>query len=431
MPTRLLNDGLRALAILVAGVTPVAAQDSVAQPPSATKSGFTQPASLEGPDGVTTSLVEDDAVRGGLLSPRGTLKAFDPWYAWKRRLNDDLGLQLSFSFQTLAQRTDETLTGVDNAAATRGQIQGSWTLVDRGGSSPGKLTFRIRNRQAWDGNIPPSQLAYQFGSIINSGTGFGSNGMELNELAWRQSFMDGRLRFIFGNMSAIAWYNTHALSGSLSGFQNTGMQSSLSKPGPGRGLGFGLAYQFTPNLVVLGGVHDANSTATMNPLETIKQHEYFYAAELRYLPSGIEKQQWDAFKVQVWHQDARAEKGLEASSGVSLQAGYLFNDIWYPFAFGGWSDGNASIFKQDLVAGLGVKIPTRNRPSTDMFGVAAGWGDPSADGLQDQYTAEVFYRLQLLASFALTPSVQVVRDPAANPDADQVVLWGLRTRIQF
>ncbi len=78
-----------------------------------------------------------------------------------------------------------------------------------------------------------------------------------------------------------------------------------------------------------------------------------------------------------------------------------------------------------------MKIDTRRRPSNDMFGIAAGWGDPSVDALQEQYTAEMFYRLQLLSSFAITPSVQLVRNPAANPGVDQVVLWGLRTRIQF
>lgn len=407
------------------------AQSNGASPPAGARSGYAQTTSLEGPGGVTTQLAEDDAIQGGLLSPEGTLKVFEPWYAFKRRLNTTHGLQLSFSFQTLAQSANETLTGIDTAAATRGQMQGAWTFFDRGGANPGKLTFRIRNRQAWGDEIAPSQLAYQFGSIVNSGTGFGDSGWDLNELAWRQSLMGGQFRFILGNMSAISWYNTTALSSSLTGFQNTGMQSSLAKPGPGRGLGLGLGYQVTPKVVMVAGVHDANSTASQNPLDTIKEHEYFYATELRYLPSGMQKQMWDSFKVQLWHQDPLDEKGLPASSGVAVQASYLFNDRWYPFAFGGWSDGNATIFEQDFVAGLGVKIDARRRASNDFFGIAAGWGNPSAEALRDQYTAEAFYRLQLLSSFAITPSVQIVQDPAANPDADQVVLLGLRTRIQF
>ena len=407
---------------------------AVAQPASAlsdSKAGYAQPTSLEGPGGVTTQLADDDAVQGGILSPDGTLKVFEPWYNLKRRLNKDYGLQLGFSFQSLSQTASETLTGISNAAATRGQIDGAWTLVDRGGKNPGKLTFRIRNRQSWNGMLPPTQLAYQFGSIVNSGTGFNDAGFDLTELAWRQSLLDGRFRVIGGVISAISWYNTTALSGSLTGFQNSGMQSSLSKPAPGRGLGLGFGYEFSRKFVMVAGIHDANSTASQNPLDTIQQHEYFTAVEFRYLPSGLDKQMWDAVKVQFWHQDALQDKGLQASSGVAMTAGYLFDDRWYPFAFGGWSDGNASIFRQDFVAGLGIKVDTRHRPSNDMFGVAAGWGNPSIDALRDQYTAEMFYRLQLLSSFAITPSVQLVFNPAASPDFDKVVLWGIRTRIQF
>jgi hypothetical protein len=400
-------------------------------PSGTTKSGYATTPTLEGPDGVTTQLEQDDATVGGLLSPDGTLKVFEPWYNFKRGLNQKYGLQLSFSLQALYQSADETLTGVSDASATRSQIQGAWTLLNRGGKNTGRLTFRLRNQQAWDDNIPPTQLAPQFGSIANSGTGFSDAGFNVAELAWRQSFADDRFRVIGGVISSIAWYNTSALSASLTGFQNSGMQASLSKAEPGRGFGLGFGSQFGPKFAMVAGVHDANGSATENPFDTIEQDEYFYSAEFRYLPSGIKNQLWDSVKVQFWYQDALKEKGLSAGSGVAWQAGYLFDDRWYPFAFGGWSDGNASIFKQDFVAGFGVKLDTPRRPSNDMFGVAAGWGNPSVDALQDQYTAEMFYRLQLLSSFAITPSVQVVRNPAANPEDDHVVLWGLRTRIQF
>ena len=108
------------------GATLCLAGTALAQ--TAPKAGYTETAALEGPGGVLSELAQDDATSAGLLSPGGTLALFDPWYAWKKRLNQDLGLQLGFSFQTLSQWTDETLTGIDEAAATRGQLQGSWTL---------------------------------------------------------------------------------------------------------------------------------------------------------------------------------------------------------------------------------------------------------------------------------------------------------------
>jgi hypothetical protein len=397
----------------------------------ATKSGYAQSTTLEGPDGVTTELQQDDTTVGGLLAPDGTLAVFQPWYAFKRRLNENYGLQLSFSVQTLSQSANKSLTGVEDASAYRTQVQGAWTLLDRWGKNTGRLTFRFRNQRGWYDDIVPTQLGSQFGSVANTGTGFNDAGFNVAELAWRQAFADGKFRFIGGVISASAWYNASALSSSLMGFQNTAMQSSLAKAAPGRGIGLGFGVELDPKFALVAGIHDANGTARENPLDTLTSGEYFYSAELRYLPSGIDKQLWDSAKLQIWYQNALEEKGLSSASGVAWQAGYLFDDRWYPFTFGGVSDGDATVFKKDIVAGLGVKMKTRNRASNDMFGVAIGWGDPSSDAQQDQYTAEIFYRLQLLSSFAITPSVQIVRNPAANFQDDTVVLWSLRTRIQF
>jgi hypothetical protein len=393
--------------------------------------GYSQEPTLEGGDGVTPEIAEDDINTGGLIESRPLKKAIQPWYNFKKRLNDTFGLQLGFSYQGLYQSANQTLTGLNQAAAVRGQIQGAWTLLGRNSKNPGKLTFRLENRNTVNQEIPPSKLAFQFGSLTNSGTGFSDFGSALTELAWRQTLFDGRFKFITGKISAISWYNTHALSSSMRGFQNTGLQSSLSKPAPGRGLGFGIGIQPTSHIVAVAGIHDANAKTTDNPFNTIGEAEFFYSAEIRYYPTSPDRWKWDTLKLQLWHQDERVESGIPASTGVTFQASRLFNDRWYPFVLGGISDGNASIFRADLVAGLGVAIDTKNRAARDAIGVALGWGTPSNSFLRDQYTAELFYRAQLTEAFAVTPSVQFFHNPAANPTEDQAVVLGLRSRLTF
>ena len=49
----------------------------------------------------------------------------------------------------------------------------------------------------------------------------------------------------------------------------------------------------------------------------------------------------------------------------------------------------------------------------------------------DQWTAELFYRLQVAENFQFTPSVQLVVDPALNPDARTIWVAGLRARLTF
>ena len=95
-----------------------------------------------------------------------------------------------------------------------------------------------------------------------------------------------------------------------------------------------------------------------------------------------------------------------------------------PFVRGGWSDGDAALMSRSLSTGVGYLA--RNR---DLVGLGLSWERPGANTLDDQYTAELFYRLQLSKNFALTPDMQVIADPALNPNEDVIYLFGLRARL--
>jgi porin len=68
-----------------------------------------------------------------------------------------------------------------------------------------------------------------------------------------------------------------------------------------------------------------------------------------------------------------------------------------------------------------------------VIGIGLNWSRPSdtavAPGLDDQYTAELFYRIQLSQSLAITPDIQLIIDPALNPDDDSIFVAGLRVRL--
>ena len=134
-------------------------------------------------------------------------------------------------------------------------------------------------------------------------------------------------------------------------------------------------------------------------------------------------------RLQIWYQDALEDKDTPASHGATFLASRRFRDRYFAFAFGGVSDGEATLYEADAAAGFGLAIDTRGRAARDALGIGLGWGRPSNDRLQEQYTGELFYRLQLVERVALTPSVQFVRNPAADPDRDSALLFGLRTRI--
>ncbi|MGI1660911.1 carbohydrate porin [Palleronia sp. KMU-117] len=397
---------------------------------SATYSGYRQTPTLEGPDGVVTQLDEGDVRTQPVLSFPKVEAFFQPFFDWKARINKDYGLKLQFSYQVLYQGTNEDVPYTSSTAG-RAQIQGAWTLVDRGGKNPGLLTFRLENRYTIDSEIPPSQFGFQFGSLTPTGGGFSDFGFAWTELAWRQTLMDGKFKFIVGKISATSWYNGYALSSPMTGFQNTGLQSSLTKPAPGRGIGGGIGYQFNPNFVMVAGVHDANAKTADNPFDTIHLKEFYYSTEFRWYTTTPDRSKWDQVRVQFWYQDPLEEKGTPAGYGMTFAASHLFQDRYMPFILGGISNGEASTFQRDLIAGLGIGFDTVHRTASDVLGVAVGWGDPYAPQLREQYTAEAFYRFQLVQRVAITPSVQYVKNPSANPNRDDAWLWGLRARVTF
>ena len=68
---------------------------------------------------------------------------------------------------------------------------------------------------------------------------------------------------------------------------------------------------------------------------------------------------------------------------------------------------------------------------SDLVGLAVSHGSPPDDSLSDQTTIETFWRFQFSQSLAITPSVQLVLDPALNSVDDKVWVWGLRARLAF
>ena len=68
---------------------------------------------------------------------------------------------------------------------------------------------------------------------------------------------------------------------------------------------------------------------------------------------------------------------------------------------------------------------------SDLVGLSINKGSPPDNSLRDQTTIESFWRFQFAQNLAITPSVQLLIDPALNPEDDQVWVWGVRMRLTF
>jgi porin len=95
------------------------------------------------------------------------------------------------------------------------------------------------------------------------------------------------------------------------------------------------------------------------------------------------------------------------------------------FLKAGMSDGDAPLYESSVTVGAMHYMAARS----DLVGLAVNWGDPVDKTLREQVTGELFYRLQLAQNLAVTPSVQLIIDPALNSTEDELWITGVRARL--
>jgi len=202
------------------------------------------------------------------------------------------------------------------------------------------------------------------------------------------------------------------------------LDSSVAYPDAGWGAGAGtwMANQW----YVVGGFNDANGKVTDDLEFYDGGAEFFTFAEVGWSP-GKDDRYFKNLNLTAWHVDEREDAGIDSAQGIAFAANWTFDKTWMPFVRAGWSEGNAPIYNTSATVGFIRKFQFRS----DLTGIGINWGDPPDDALSEQTTAEAFWRFQFAQNFAITPSVQLLLDPALNDEEDQVWVYSLRMRLTF
>mgnify|MGYP001822823376 FL=1 len=137
----------------------------------------------------------------------------------------------------------------------------------------------------------------------------------------------------------------------------------------------------------------------------------------------------DNTHVTLWHVDDSVAAGAVDGWGAAFSHVRHLDDHWMPFIRGGYADDGGSLLQKTISVGFLYQ----DQPGADLLGVGLNWGEPNESsfgpGLDDQYTAEVFYRIPVTQQFAITPSIEYIKDPALNPEYDSIWVAGVRARL--
>jgi len=402
------------------------ADDPLAVQVIQSRSGYSDVPEFGGPSSVGAGLRQDDETKAGLIRLNFLDRALKPWFDFKGRVNKRIGLAFGLDYTAIYQIATKS-PGEDDAAGGIFRFFGSWTLFGRDSGNTGTFTYKVENRHGLGTEIVPQNLGFEVGYVGLTAQPFNDAGWLLTNFYWQQRLFEGKLSIIAGIVDVTDYVDVYALTNPWTQFSNLSFGLSPTIPAPNPGLGAAFGAMATDHIYVVAGIADTNGDPS-DPFHNFDtffdEHEYFTHAEIGWV-SSFEKRYLDNIHLTFWHADERKMLAVPDGWGMAFSGSWYVKDSLLPFFRAGYSDTQAFLLKGNVSTGLGYY----REGSSDLLGLGLSWGKPHEDSLSDQYTAEIFYRLQLAQNLAVTPDIQFLIDPANNPGHDFITVFGLRARL--
>lgn len=405
----------------------LSASYALAAEPATQQAASPEPEPLvSAPDSVDQDLADAEARPAGILK-YGPVSIFDPLWKKMNEALDPIGLKIGLAYTAVYQAASG---GPGERQAAGGDIDlfGDWRLLgSKEGKNNGYLYFAAENRHELFTDIPPSALKGEIGSLWGTTNGFSEQDLALKELFWQQHFGADRLIFRLGKLDPENYYNSNYWQSDSKFFLNQAFSSFPVRAFPGNGLGMNVTAMLNEDWSLSTGFQDAQGKKTTAGFDTFfDDFNLFSAFEVRYTPT-IEGVGRGSYRLTAWYRDAGESDGKPHDAGFDLSIDQRVGPHLIPFFRAGTGEGNINGIEHMISGGAGWegKLIT----TTDVIGLGVAWGRPADHDLNDQYAAEVFYRLQVSPDNQFTIGYQVIVDPANDPDADLVGVFELRWRI--
>jgi porin len=349
-----------------------------------------------------------------------------PVSKWRDGVAERTGFNWSLDYSAFGVAVSDS-PGEDSAGSGMVRFFGFWDLVDRGGKNKGSLNWKVEHRHKYT-DIPPSALGFESGYVGLFGAPFSNQEWRLTHFFWKQYFGGGRGTVVAGFLDATDFVDIYLLASPWLGFTNFSFSTgsaAMDLPNDAA-VGAAAGGMITDKIYVQAGIVDANSDPA-DPFDNVlEESDFFKWVEIGFVPSqeGI---YFDNLHLTYWHIDERAN-GTPKGWGLNASWQKWIGDKWLPFVRGGYTEDSGSLLQRSVSVGVGYQpVPMRG-----VVGLGLNWGRPnktSFGDVDDQFTAELFWRYQLTKELAVTPTVQYINNPALNPDTDSLWAFGLRVRL--
>ncbi len=371
------------------------------------------------------------------------------YFDWKEDLYNKIGLKLGVSYQMLFQHAPDTATlgNLNTALGHWWGVTAKWTPLNRGEDFEGSLVLVAAERGSVGDNAIPAEFgALNVGSAWATNFEFTSWPFAVEELYWEQWFKD-RLMIRAGNTAAATVLNTFRFKDARTSFTSTPFAFHESIPAPAQGPGF--AAKWWPiedsEFYAVGVLNDVNGNPNVGwaglDWGSFTKGEYFSGVELGYVWRRDDAE-FDHLFLDLFHADARSTRDPdtlpnEAGGGFKVMGSKQrgpwvgFGSYTYNTAEGGST--SVTFGRQTVTAGGVYLSPLGIRGEVGMGMI---WMQPHRDllpgvTLRNQTGFEAYWRILLTPNLWITPGIQVVFDPSANPDVDVVAIPHIKFRVAY
>ena len=395
---------------------------------------------LAGPDAPDTLEKDFQKEKADLLN----MNLLEKWGAWKSGIREKTGFSIGADYTAVGFAATSS-PGDDTSASGIARVYGSWDVLNRGAKDTAGFVYKIEHRHKYT-DVPPQAFGFEVGYAGTPEPVFNDDGFRTTELNWKQYFLEDRGVVRLGFVDVKTYFDVYALASPWTGFHNLAFSTGSNTQAvlPDGAFGAMVGGYLTDKIYAVAGIADASADPTdvfegfdtfFNDFDTFKTFDIG-------ITGGGKRLFVDNVHIALWQMDDSKETGAQGGWGVNASASKLVSGKWLPFLRGGWAHEGGGAYEASVSAGFGYM----NQPGGNLLGVGLNWGRPNSDtfplDLDDQWTGEIFYRVQLLENIQITPSVQLLFDPAlyetinalnGEPDKDKdfIALFGLRARVQF
>jgi len=365
-----------------------------------------------------------------------------PWFEFKRRLNENTGLQLSFNYSSMFIGASDVIADGNQRTAASGIFDATvkWTFIGRkSGKNQGSLVWWIDSRHLYYGDVAPQFHFMETGSATMGALKFNKWVIHTLEFYYQQSLFSGRMGLVIGKIDMPDWFTYHGLLHPMLHFMDFAfsVNPTVSWSNPGMGVVLGGWLNKDKQFGLMIGLNDVAGTDISDPpffnlgFDQWKNGKFLKMVEFIYTPS-YDRFYYNRISLTIWHSDELLESDESfftspSSKGFSLQGTWVIEDKFIPTVTFGLSDGDGANALSRINLSL---MHAWYFLSHDLFAIGLNYTESTITG-NNQFLSEVFYRFTLSKAISLTPMVKFVINPALNENTNFLFYYGLRSRISM